>query len=89
MSIISILILISAIIISFYTRKKRMEIIVIFTFTIGFLLFFSSYYLTNINLSERWVVVALPLSIMLFGFIIHQIWKNSLGRILINRPCGV
>jgi len=86
MSIISILILISALIISLYTRKKRIEIIFLFTFTIGFLLFFSSYYLTNINLSERWVVAALPLSVMLFGFIIHQIWKNSFGRILINRP---
>jgi len=86
MGIISILILISAIIISLYTRKKRIEIIVLFIFTIGFLLFFSSYYLTNINLSERWVVAALPLSFMLFGIIIHKIWKNSLGRILINRP---
>jgi len=84
--IISILILISAIIISHFTKKKRIEIIVLFIFTICFLLFFSSYYLTNINLSERWVVAALPLSFMLFGFIIHQIWKNTLGRILINKP---
>ena len=71
--------------ISLYTKRKRIEIIVLLTFVFGFVLVFSSYYLTYVNMIERFVLPVLPLSFMILGFVIHNIWKISFGRILINR----
>ena len=85
-SIFSFGILLSGLGISLYQRNKRLEIIVILSFILVFVLIFSTSYLTYIDLRDRFVVPVLSLSFMIFGFIIYQIWKVSLGRILENKP---
>jgi len=76
---LSLLILITALGISLYRKNKRTEVIVLFTFVIVLLFFYSSNYLISIGGAEhRRMIPALPLSFMLFGFIIYDIWKINL-----------
>jgi len=76
---LSLLILITSLGISLYRKNKRTEVIVFFTFIIGLLFFYSSNYLISIGGAEqRYMIPALPLSFMLFGFIMHNIWKINL-----------
>jgi len=72
--------------ISLYQKKKRIDIIVLLAFVLGFVFFFSSYYATYIGLIERYMVPVLSLSFIIIGFVIHWIWSMSLGRILKNQP---
>jgi len=84
-SIFSFGILLSGLGISLYQRNKRLEIIVILSFILVFVLIFSTYYLTYIDLRDRFVVPVLSLSFMVIGFIIYQVWKKSLGKIFDNQ----
>ena len=85
-SLISFGILLCGLGISLFQRKKRLELIIILSFVLVFVLIFSSYYLTYIDLRERFVVPVLSLTFMVIGFIINEIWKHSLGRFFYNRP---
>jgi len=80
-SAISLFILITALGISLYRKNKRKEVIVLFTFVIVLLLFYSSDYVISLGaIDQRYMIPALPLSFMFFGFIMHSIWKTNLGR---------
>ena len=81
-STISLFILITALGISLYRKNKRKEVIVFITFVIGLLFFYSSDFVISIGaMDQRYMIPALPLSFMIFGFIMHSIWKINLGRI--------
>jgi len=85
-SLISFGILLCGLGISFFQRNKRLELIIILSFVLVFVLIFSSYYLRIIDLNERYVVPVLSLTFMVTGFIINEIWKHSLERFFYNRP---
>ena len=81
----SFIILISALFISLYKKQKRTEVIIFIVFIVSFLAFYSSAYATSIGIDARFMIPVLSLYFILFGFIIHMIWKESLRKILINR----
>jgi len=80
-SSLSLVILIGGLGISLYRKNKRTEVIVLFTFVIGLLLFYSSNAIISITaMDQRFMIPALPLSFIIFGFIMYSIWKINLGR---------
>ncbi len=84
-SLISFGILLCGLGISLFQRNKRLELITILSFMLVFVLIFSSYYLTYIDLRERYLVPVLALTFMIIGFIINEIWKHSLRRFFDNQ----
>ena len=94
--IISLLILLFTLVISLYYKEKRTEIIVLTTFILGIVFFFSAGFLHNTNLNaenyqptlfsrDRYMIPALPLYLMIFSFSIFLIWKLFFKRIIENR----
>jgi len=88
-SIILFVILLSALLISWYDKNKRTEVIVLVTFVMGTLLLFSSSYLTESyelnylfspDIQERYMISSLVLTLMLFGFLMNRIWKINLDK---------
>jgi len=77
-STLSLIILVSALGIALYRKEKRTEIFVFLTFIIGLMLFYSSNYIISIGaIDQRYMLPALPLSLMIFGFVMHSIWKTN------------
>jgi len=90
LGIISLLIIFLALVISFLSKIKRPEIIILCLFIFGIIALNSlnwiriipnleEYGLTSLNFnpqsSIRYMLPAFPLFYMLFGFIMHKIWK--------------
>jgi len=71
--------------ISLYLKKNRTEVLVFLVFIIGIMLFYSTYYATYIGQIERYMIPVLALFFMIIGFVIHRIWKISIGRMLNNQ----
>ena len=75
-STFSFLIMGVALAISIYDKRKRMEVIVLISFVIGTLLFFSSSYVagsTSPDIKERYMISSFLLSMMLFAFIMRRV----------------
>jgi len=95
--IISLLILFSAILVSFVTKQKRSEIITLVLFIFGTLAFYSMAWISLIpSLEEygttslvfihesamRFVIPAFPLFYIVVGFLVFKIWKINTDAIL-------
>jgi len=86
-SALSLIILVSALGITLYRKEKRTEIFVFLTFIIGLMLFYSSNYIISIGaIDQRYMITALPLSLMIFGFIMHSICKTNFEETSIKTP---
>jgi len=72
-----------------YYKKKRMEIIVFLSFIFGFLLFFSSEYVSNIAMTDRFMLPVLPLTFSLIGFLILGVWKEFHKKISSDRKRSI
>jgi hypothetical protein len=94
--VISFVILISTLLISLYYKEKRTEVIVILTFILGILFFYSAGYLHSTNLNfedfqpstgtrDRYMIPALPLYLMIFSLFIYLIWRVFICKQLIKR----
>lgn len=82
LGIISILIIISSLAVSLNDKNKRMEIIVLATFIVLFIGFFSSSYITPSDrilygLIDRYVIPIMPLFFMMLGYLIIRILKRT------------
>jgi len=86
LSIFSLLVLVSALLVALFRKSKRTEIIVFIIFVLGLVLFYSSAYSVSIAQQDRFMNAVLPLSFMLFGFILDSILKINLGRFSIKSP---
>jgi len=99
LGIFSAIILISSLAISLHYRIKRIEIIILISFIMVYFFFYSASYLHSIDLNfesyqpttisrDRYMLPLVPLSAMIFGFLIHSIWKfhlkDSTSRFSIN-----
>jgi len=95
--IISLLIIFSAILVSFLTKNKRSEIITLVLFIFGTLAFYSMAWISLVpSLEEygrgslvfiqesamRFVIPAFPLFYMVFGFLLFKIWRINTEVIL-------
>ncbi len=79
-SVFSFFILILAALISLYDKNKRNEVFVFISFIMGLLLFYSSGYATTIGKDGRFMIPALTLTFILFGYVIHRILQINFGR---------
>jgi len=79
LTIFSFFILILAVVISQYQKNKRIEVFVFITLIMGFLLFYSSDYAVTIGKDGRFMIPALTLTFILFGYIAHRILQINLG----------
>jgi len=94
---ISLLILFSALLVSFLTKEKRSEIIILVLFIFGISAFYSMAWISLIpSLDEygptdlvftqasaiRFMIPAFPLFYMLFGFLMFKIWSVNTETIL-------
>jgi len=95
LGVVPFLILFLTLIISLYYKVKRIEVIVFITFIFGIILFYSAGFLHAQTLNEedfqptlfsrdRYMMPALPLYLMIFGFAIYLIWKLFIKRISNN-----
>lgn len=91
--VFSLFIFIPALIIAFYDKTKRKEVIIFCLFTVGWISFHSSNYIAptienppTSFLRDRYMIPMLPLFYILFGFIIDRIWRISIKRNLIHQP---
>ena len=99
LGIFSAIILLSSLAISLHYRIKRTEIIILISFIIVYFFFYSASYLHSIDLNfeyyqpstisrDRYMLPLVPFSAMIFGFLIHSIWKfhlkDSTSRFSIN-----
>jgi len=84
LGIFSIFIMLSALGISLYDKKKRTEVVVLIIFIIGTLFFYSANLIGGIpiqekspsqDIQERYMIPASILSFLLLSFIITRIWK--------------
>jgi len=80
LTIFSFFILILAVVISQYQKNKRIEVFVFITLIMGFLLFYSSDYAVTIGKDGRFMIPALSLTFILFGYIAQRILQINLGR---------
>jgi len=86
-SALSLFILVSALGIALYRKEKRTEIFVFLSFIFVLMLFYSSSYVVSIGaIDQRYIIPALPLSLMIFGFIMHSIWKTKFEETSIKLP---
>ena len=100
LGIIPFLILLLTLLLSLHYKKKRIEVIVIIPFIIGIILFYSSGFLHDTNLNEeeyqptlfsrdRYMIPALPLYLILFGFFIYLTINVFFKKILLNQGKNV
>jgi len=81
LTIFSFFILGAALIIALYRKSKRSEIIVLISFVLVLLLFYSSDYVVSIGgQQDRFMIPAFVLTYTLIGFLIVKILKLNLGR---------
>jgi len=92
----SLLIFVPVIVIAFYDRTKRKEVIIFSLFIVAWISFHSSNYIApsienhpTTFLRDRYMIPMLPLFYMFFGFVIDRIWKvnfksNSINRIKLS-----
>jgi len=80
LTIFSFFILILAMVISLYDKNKRIEIFVLISFILGLLLFYSSDYAVTIGKDGRFMIPALTLTFVLFGYIIQRMFQINLIR---------
>jgi len=80
MGLFSLLVFLPALIIVFYDKSKRKEIIIFYIFIVGWISFYSSNYIAppienhvNTFLRDRSMIPILPLFFMLFGLVIVRI----------------
>jgi len=100
LSVFSFAILISAIMISLYYKRKRTEVCVLIVFILVTILAYSSSYSSlpldpellkiptyapSEDLQERYMIPNLILGSMLFGYLMNSIWKINLGNLSYNR----
>jgi len=92
--LLSMFTLIIALAVSLYYKNKRAEIFIFIFFIIGIWFVYSSSYLNIVKYEEsytwlstrdRYVIPAIPLSFILIGFILQQIWRRTLDRISLNQ----
>jgi len=83
---LSISIMIIALIFSFYYKNKRSEILIFVLIIVILWLFYSSSFLnignyeessTWLSTRDRYMIPVIPLSFILIGFIIHQLWITT------------
>jgi len=80
LTILSFFILILAVVISLYDKNKRIEIFVFISFILGLLLFYTSDYAVTIGKDGRFMIPALTMTLILFGFIVQRILEINLRR---------
>jgi len=92
--LLSISALIVALVLSLYYKNKRAEVIIFIFFITSFWLIHSSSYFHSTNyeeasgwleLRDRYMIPTMPLSFILMGFILHQIWKITTSLISRNQ----
>jgi len=86
----SFIILVSALALSIYSKNKRTEVIVLTVFILSVWSFYSSSYIqSNFDFAnevrDRYMIPTVPLSFMLFGYIMHRIWKTNFEKISSNQ----
>lgn len=85
LSIISFLLLFSALFISLYFKINRKEIIVFIFFILGLLLFYSSgTVVTRTGITIRYMISALPFSFGILGYLMCRAWKIDHQKITVK-----
>jgi len=87
--IFSFFILILAAAISLYDKNKRTEVFVFISFIMGLILFYSSDYAVTIGESERFMIPAISITFILFGYIFQRILQINLGRYSIKETSNI
>jgi len=85
MSIISLSLLGLTLLISLFFKIKRVEIIVISSFIVSFLLFYSSNYIVQITeIVPRYTLPLLPFVFTIIGFLMYRCWQINYNKISLN-----
>jgi len=87
-SVFSFFVILSAITIAMYCKTNRIEILVLTSFVVIFILFYSSEYGRSVNTLTRFMIPVLPFSFMLFSYIISKIGKINL-RSVSKKPSNI
>ncbi len=84
----SLLVFLPALIIIFYDKSKRKEVIIFCIFIVGWISFYSSNYIAppienhyNTFLRDRSMIPLLPLFFMLFGFVIDRVYRINYKKL--------
>lgn len=85
MSVISISVLAITILIAFYFKIKRIEIIVFSSLIVSLLLFYSSGYIVQLTgIVSRFMLSTFPFIFAIFGYLMYQAWKINFQKLSIN-----